>query len=235
LHQFAAYVDQQAREYWKLLAHAAPSLQLPAALRMKVVLHKKSTLKVLPCTLEYAPQYLTVLNAFPKNKPTQMMPPVRVMLDHCASDTNTMAVFYKTSDRAIYNAAQARMRAVNERLPASVTQFDDVLLWNKRGEVTESSIANIAIHVGGVKWITPPMSCGLLPGVMRQHLLNVTGAEHGSLETSFITVQTLKRMVLEEGRDLVGFNALRGIYLMTLVHVDDACSLVTHCETPACS
>jgi len=47
---------------------------------------------------------------------------------------------------------------------------DDVLYWNERGEVTESSIANVVVEIGG-KLYTPPIASGLLAGTFRNHLL----------------------------------------------------------------
>jgi para-aminobenzoate synthetase / 4-amino-4-deoxychorismate lyase len=47
---------------------------------------------------------------------------------------------------------------------------DDVIFWNERGEVTESSIANLVVSIDG-ELFTPPIECGLLPGVFRNHLL----------------------------------------------------------------
>lgn len=45
-----------------------------------------------------------------------------------------------------------------------------MLLWNERGEVTETTIANIVAEIDGIR-LTPPVSSGLLPGVFRSHLL----------------------------------------------------------------
>jgi para-aminobenzoate synthetase/4-amino-4-deoxychorismate lyase len=50
---------------------------------------------------------------------------------------------------------------------------DGLVFWNERGEITESSIANIVVPMDG-ELFTPPIECGLLPGVYRNHLL-VTG------------------------------------------------------------
>ena len=40
----------------------------------------------------------------------------------------------------------------------------DVLLTNVRGEVTEASIANVLVNLGGPNarpdWVTPPLACG---------------------------------------------------------------------------
>lgn len=42
----------------------------------------------------------------------------------------------------------------------------DTLLWNEAGELTETTFGNIAARVGGA-WVTPALTCGLLPGVGR--------------------------------------------------------------------
>ena len=57
-------------------------------------------------------------------------------------------------------------REVYERAKAARPDLDDVLLWNERGEITESTIANVVAEIDN-NWYTPPASCGLLPGVFR--------------------------------------------------------------------
>jgi para-aminobenzoate synthetase/4-amino-4-deoxychorismate lyase len=42
----------------------------------------------------------------------------------------------------------------------------DTVLWNARGEITECTRGNIAMRIEG-DWVTPPLACGLLPGVGR--------------------------------------------------------------------
>ena len=56
-----------------------------------------------------------------------------------------------------------------------------MLLWNERGEITESTIANVVAELDGVG-VTPPVECGLLPGVFRAALL-----EAGELQERVIT------------------------------------------------
>jgi para-aminobenzoate synthetase/4-amino-4-deoxychorismate lyase len=46
-----------------------------------------------------------------------------------------------------------------------------VLLWNRRGEATESTIGNIVVEIDGRRW-TPPVSSGLLAGTFRGELLD---------------------------------------------------------------
>jgi para-aminobenzoate synthetase/4-amino-4-deoxychorismate lyase len=62
-----------------------------------------------------------------------------------------------------------------------------VILINDRGEVTESTIANLAVELDGA-WVTPPISSGLLPGTYRAMLLR-----EGGLEERPVTVDELKR------------------------------------------
>jgi para-aminobenzoate synthetase/4-amino-4-deoxychorismate lyase len=66
---------------------------------------------------------------------------------------------HKTTNREVYNRARATR-----------PDTDDVLLMNERGEITESTIANVVAEVEGVR-VTPPVECGLLPGVFRAALL----------------------------------------------------------------
>jgi len=74
-------------------------------------------------------------------------------------DERDVFLYHKTTHRSIYEDAKA-----------SRPDCSDVLLWNDRGEITETSIANIALLIDG-EWLTPPLSSGLLAGVMRAELL----------------------------------------------------------------
>ena len=103
--------------------------------------------------------------------------PVRVAIDrdHPVDRTDPM-LFHKTSLRGAYDEARARH-----------PDADDVLLVNDRGEVTESSIANVAIFLER-HWITPALDAGLLPGVGREVAL-----EEGWLEEGTISIEDLGR------------------------------------------
>ena len=52
--------------------------------------------------------------------------------------------------------------------------FDDYILINQDGFITETAIANLVFQVEG-EWITPPLSDGILPGVMRALLVEKNG------------------------------------------------------------
>ena len=63
---------------------------------------------------------------------------------------------HKTTNRTVYDAARARHGVGQLGGPA------DVMLVNTRGEVTESSIANVLIDLSGTgDWVTPPVFCGM--------------------------------------------------------------------------
>jgi len=52
--------------------------------------------------------------------------------------------------------------------------FDDFILVSPDGHITESAIANLIFQIEG-QWITPPLSDGVLPGVMRALLVEKNG------------------------------------------------------------
>ncbi len=85
--------------------------------------------------------------------------PLRVAIDPEPVDPADVWLYHKTSLREPYERRRSRRPDV-----------DDVLLVNTRGEVTESTIANVAVRQGGV-WCTPPVESGLLPGTRRAALL----------------------------------------------------------------
>ncbi len=86
--------------------------------------------------------------------------PVALAVDGAAVDRADPFLYHKTTRRAVYDAARARH-----------PDADDVLLVNDRGEVTESTVANVVARVDG-EWVTPPVDAGCLPGVHRRVLLD---------------------------------------------------------------
>jgi para-aminobenzoate synthetase/4-amino-4-deoxychorismate lyase len=62
-------------------------------------------------------------------------------------------------------------RGVFDRALAAHPEAQDVLLWNERGELTETCHGNVVLEIEGRR-LTPPLSSGLLPGVFRAYLLD---------------------------------------------------------------
>jgi para-aminobenzoate synthetase/4-amino-4-deoxychorismate lyase len=62
----------------------------------------------------------------------------------------------------------------------------NLIFWNERNEVTESGIANLVVKIDG-QLVTPPVSCGLLPGTFRGHLI-----DKGEIKERVVTVEELQ-------------------------------------------
>ena len=67
----------------------------------------------------------------------------------------------KTTRRAPYDAARAALGEGE----------DEALFLNKRGEVAEGTITNVFLQLKTGEWVTPPISSGCLPGVLRARKL----------------------------------------------------------------
>ncbi len=115
--------------------------------------------------------------------------PAYLKLSGTIVDSNDPLLRYKTTARGVYEKAR-------EGCPEEA----DALLVNERGEITETSILNVAVKRAGA-WITPPVSCGLLPGTMRAELL-----DEGSIREGVILAQDLV-----PGEMVRCFNAVRGV------------------------
>lgn len=101
--------------------------------------------------------------------------PVRVKLASVPVDSNNVFLYHKTTNRKVYDDALA-----------AVPDCDDVLLWNERGEITESTIANVVVELDG-ELLTPPVSCGLLAGTFRQALLREGKISEGIIRKDAVT------------------------------------------------
>jgi branched-chain amino acid aminotransferase len=44
--------------------------------------------------------------------------------------------------------------------------FDDSILFNAKNEITETAVSNLVFHIDGA-WVTPPITSGVLPGIVR--------------------------------------------------------------------
>ena len=115
--------------------------------------------------------------------------PVRLALaTRPFDDAHSEFVRYKTTRRAHYAAFA----------PTTPGVFDTVL-WNAAGEITETTFGNIAARLDGV-WITPPLSCGLLPGVGRAMALH-----EGRVQEAVLHLDDLPRV-----QEWAFINSLRG-------------------------
>lgn len=97
-------------------------------------------------------------------------------------------VRFKTTRRAHYDVWT----------PQDTSVFDSIL-WNEDGEITECTRGNIAAFLDG-RWITPPLDCGLLPGIGRAMAL-----AQGQVEQATIHLRDAHRV-----KQWAFINSLRG-------------------------
>lgn len=82
--------------------------------------------------------------------------PFKVNLAEQPINSDDIFLFHKTTNRKAY--------------PSSTKGMDDVLLYNEKNELTEFTIGNLVVEMNSTLF-TPPISCGLLAGTFREHLL----------------------------------------------------------------
>ena len=76
---------------------------------------------------------------------------------------------------------------------------DDWLFMNSRGEITESTIANLVIRMGS-RWITPAVNSGLLAGTYRRRLIS----------TGVLQEQVVTPRMLQTATEIGLINSVRG-------------------------
>ncbi len=124
--------------------------------------------------------------------------PYRLSLARKCVESACVTLYHKTTDRSVYDTAEPEVEGA-----------DDVLLLNERGELTESRIANVALELDGALY-TPPVSSGLLPGCLREELL----------EKGVLTERVLTKDDLLRATRVCLLNSLRGMW--DVVHVSGA-------------
>lgn len=113
----------------------------------------------------------------------------RVVLSDLRLEAGDPWLRFKTSHRPVYDAARAA-------LPAGI---DEALLRNADGHLCEGTITSVFLLRDG-RLLTPPLRCGLLPGVLRETLL-----ADGRAEEAVLTIDDL------QGGQLYCGNALRSL------------------------
>jgi para-aminobenzoate synthetase / 4-amino-4-deoxychorismate lyase len=109
-----------------------------------------------------APDGTVTLTSQPLGSDTPADPPtITVTLSPHRTNSDDPFLRHKTTNRHLYNDELNRVRAEG---------FDEVLFLNERGELTEGAISNLFVEQSG-RFLTPPLASGVLPGVMRRHLL----------------------------------------------------------------
>lgn len=128
--------------------------------------------------------------AFAEDPPDRIW---RLRIAKTTLNSTDLLLRHKTTFRHRYEAAR------REFTPEAA---DEVLLCNERGEVCEGTITSLFLRRHGERiLLTPALGCGLLRGVLRQHLLD-SGAAREAI---------LKPGDLKAADELHIGNALRGL------------------------
>ncbi|MGZ5817467.1 MAG: aminodeoxychorismate synthase component I [Burkholderiaceae bacterium] len=151
------------------------ALPTDGAYRLRLALNQSGT-----CSIKTAPL------------PT-LSEPVKLLLAPQPTVANDLFLRHKTTVREGYDAAWRTAEAQGAF---------DMLFCNTQGELTEGGRSNVFIKLGG-HWYTPPLSAGLLPGVMRAVLLE--DPDWNARERR-LTLQDLR-----SAEEIVVCNALRGV------------------------
>jgi branched-chain amino acid aminotransferase len=91
--------------------------------------------------------------------------------------------------------------------------FDEVVLLNERGEVSECTSANI-FAVKGEKVVTPPLSSGCLEGVTRGVLMEIAGEAGTGVVEQTLRLEDLyaadEVMITSTNRNVIGVKEIAG-------------------------
>ncbi len=117
--------------------------------------------------------------------------------DKCL-DSKNMLLRHKTTRRQFIEAELARLKAK--------TNCQEVLFFNEKGELCEGSFTNVFVRLAGQIY-TPPVSCGLLPGIYRHIMLTTNQAKE----------KTITKSELLQADEMYVGNALRGAIRAELV------------------
>jgi para-aminobenzoate synthetase/4-amino-4-deoxychorismate lyase len=115
-----------------------------------------------------------------------------IALSKTQTDANNIFLYHKTTNRKFYNDNYKK---------ALEKGFVDIIFMNERGEITEGTRNNIFVEKDG-QLLTPPVECGLLDGIYRQHLLD---------ERTDAVEIILTESVLREAEAIYICNAVRGM------------------------
>lgn len=129
--------------------------------------------------------------------------PVRLALATTPVCSRDNFLRHKTTQRQVYRFALEQADGV-----------DDVIIWNEREELTETTIYNLFLDIDG-ELLTPPLSSGLLPGTYRRYLLDHAKAKEAVLYKSDLT---------RAARILVA-NSVRGLREASLIQPTTSSSL----------
>lgn len=167
---------------------------LTSATRVRLLLHRDGSVYVTSMRLDsgFQPVLEPLVNPGPLPK---------VVVSNILIDPDNLYFYHKTTQRQLY---------IDERKLALDAGFHEVLFVNRDGEVTEGSISNVFLLMGG-RLLTPPVSCGLLGGTFRRFLV-----ARGAASEQIVTMNEVRKAeavyVGNSVRGLVQVEVVDGLY-----------------------
>jgi para-aminobenzoate synthetase / 4-amino-4-deoxychorismate lyase len=117
---------------------------------------------------------MLTLESEPLTEPAAPAPPSLLAVSKQRVDSSDTFLYHKTTRRELYDRER-------EHHPGCV----DIIFLNERDELTEGSYNNIVIAMRG-ELLTPAIGSGLLPGVLREELI-----EAGAIREAVLTLNDL--------------------------------------------
>lgn len=128
----------------------------------------------------------------PTTEPVRIALAADVMGPQAVLEADDPWLRHKTTHRPGYAAAQRWLSAHPD--------YFDLIFGNAAGDLCEGSRSTIYVQDADGAWLTPPLACGLLPGVRRQALL-----DEGAVREARLSLADLR-----QAPALRVSNALRG-------------------------
>ena len=157
------------------LEQACSELRQEKPYRLRLALHQDGR-----CAIRVAPLH-------------PIAEPVKLLLAEKPAHAPVIFLRHKTTVRAQYDKAWQ---------DAEAQGAFDMLFFNAAGDLTEGGRSNVLLKIDG-RWCTPPLSCGLLPGVMRAVLLD---DPDWNVQERRLTLEDLR-----SADEIAVCNALRGV------------------------
>lgn len=109
----------------------------------------------------------------------------KIIVSATALDSSQPWLQHKTTHRPWYEKATQWL--------GHHPDYFDVIFLNQAGELCEGSRTNLYLKIDG-QWLTPPIDCGVLPGVWREALLEQGQVREARLDASVLTPTTPVRL-----------------------------------------
>ncbi|MEP3476444.1 MAG: aminodeoxychorismate synthase component I [Hyphomicrobiales bacterium] len=172
------FITQQASAY----------LSKQSLLRLRLLLHKNGNITITPTEIEAIDEETIWTIALSKEE----------------MQSKNLFLYHKTTNRAFYDDVRTAVQSQAQK-DGSV-KIDEVIFQNEKGELTEGSFTNIFVKING-ELKTPAVESGLLPGTLRQSLI-----EQGKATEEILTIKD----VLSAEEIYVG-NSVRGLIKAKLI------------------